>query len=423
MSFSLKDIEKSRNEYKFIDSLQSLQNTEPRDIMLMSLLEVTKGINNNFSQKQLLQIYRVVLQQHLGIGKLALFRNEQNWKCIMHYGIENEYKEINVENDLLYLKLPTHTSKSLKAYLNAFNLIIPVFHKSRPLAYLLIGGLPEKTDRTEFREQHVPFLEILTNILVVALENKILARERIKQERTRKELELAGQMQAMLIPTKLPHNEFYEMAAIYKPNQEVGGDYYDFSEARENELGMCIADVSGKGVSAAILMSNFQANLRASYRYSNNLTDAIYELNKSVMESARGEKFITFFIGRYNRVTRAFHYVNAGHNPPVLCHGGQISLLKTGCPGLGMFDEMPSVHEGIVHIPPNSTLVCYTDGVIELEDELGQDFGLERLSNVILQNADRTAEKLNQIIFEHLELHKGEKSFLDDVALFSCRFI
>ncbi|MCB0431252.1 MAG: SpoIIE family protein phosphatase [Flavobacteriales bacterium] len=422
MSFSFKDIEKSRNEYKFLDSLQSLQKGDTKDIMLLSLLEVTKGINNNFSEKQLLRIFEYVLNQHMKVGKLVLFRYESHWKCILHYGTTDEHKQIEIENDLLYLKSLTHTSKSLKAYLNVFSTIIPVFHKSKPLAYLLIGDIHYDEKPEAFREKQIPFIEVLTNIIAVALENKVLARERLKQERIRKELELAGEMQALLIPSTLPSNEYYEMAAIYRPNQEVGGDYYDFSERRENELSMCIADVSGKGVSAALLMSNFQANLRAIYRHTDNLIDMVTELNTAVMESARGERFITFFIGLYNKITRTFRYINAGHNPPVLHHADGAMLLKTGCPGLGMFESIPHIKEGVIQIPEGSTLVCYTDGIIELEDELGKDFGVDGLTSVIDRYAYKSVDELNKLIFDHLDLHKGEGYFLDDVALFSCRF-
>ena len=154
----------------------------------------------------------------------------------------------------------------------------------------------------------------------------------------------------------------------------MGGDYYDFIWLNANEFAFCVADVSGKGVPAALLMSNFQANLRVLLFYIPSLTELVKELNSKVMASAKGEKFITFFIAKYNLKTQTLTYVNAAHNPPLLASGNTISELKIGCTGLGMFDEIGLIEEGILSISPDSTILCYTDGLVELENEKSQNF-------------------------------------------------
>jgi sigma-B regulation protein RsbU (phosphoserine phosphatase) len=229
-------------------------------------------------------------------------------------------------------------------------------------------------------------------------------------------------MQNMLFPSQLPHNEFVEMAAYHKPHQDVGGDYYDFIQLSNNEIAFCMADVSGKGVSAALLMSNFQANLRALFDHETSLTDLIQELNGKVMNSAKGEKFITIFIAKYNFVTRVLQYVNAGQNPPILVSNDTTSSLTTGCPGLGMLDELPSIREGVVILEPGSIIACYTDGVTELENVREREFGENKLELILLDNQNNPVQEVNENIVQLLRSHKGEMPYVDDIALLTTRF-
>ena len=161
----------------------------------------------------------------------------------------------------------------------------------------------------------------------------------------KKELELAAQVQTLLIPDQLPKDDAIEMAAIYQPHRDIGGDYYDYLEVNEDEIVFCIADISGKGIAAALLMANFQAQLRAYLRQNYlPITDFIQQLNKNVNQITRGDKFITMFLAKYNKATRVLKYINAGHNPPVLLQNGKSQLLDKGCTILGMFEELPFVN-------------------------------------------------------------------------------
>ncbi len=391
-----------------------------KDLKLNSLLEITKAINNNYSTEQLLELFKHILQNQLSIGKLALFSNEGEWRCILRYGLKEEFKQIDVKKHLLKIKEIGTINFDSKALNKSFEIVIPVYHKSEALAYLLIGDLEDKIEVSP-TIKHLPFIQTLTNIIIVAIENKKLAKENIRQAAMRKELELASQMQTMLFPSKLPNNDRLETAAFYLPHQEVGGDYYDFIELNENEIVFCMADVSGKGVSAALLMANFQANLRALLFNTQSLTDLVKELNGKVMSSANGEKFITLFIARYNLVTKVLTYINAGHNPPLLATDNSISPLKIGCVGLGMFDEILKIKEGIVNITPNSVIFCYTDGVVEVENELGEDFSMQRLSELLSKNGALSMVSLNELVIEKVELHKGTMPHIDDITLLSCR--
>ncbi|MEN9699448.1 MAG: hypothetical protein RLZZ301_646, partial [Bacteroidota bacterium] len=146
------------------------------------------------------------------------------------------------------------------------------------------------------------------------------------------------------------------------------------------------------------------------------------ELNKLVMKSAKGEKFITFFIAHYNAYTRKLTYVNAGHNHPFLLSGRSVTMLEDGCIGLGMLDELPFVHVGKLILKPNTTFVLFTDGVVELENEHGEQFGIDQLVRNVKAYGALKMEDMNGIIFSKLEEWKGSLPYVDDTAIFSCKF-
>lgn len=405
-----------KESYKILNQKLQLKN-----IKLNSLLEITKAINNNYSTSQLIEIYCNVLQNQLNIGKLALYSYDAGWTCLLKYGLDEDYLHINVEEDLLHIREITEADFSTKPHFNSFDVVVPVFHKSMPLAYVLLGDIDEERLEISPTIKHLPFIQTITNIIIVAIENKRFAKYTLAQEGLKKELELASHMQAMLIPDRLPHNEKLDIGVKYKPHQEIGGDYYDFIQINENEVAFCMADVSGKGVPAALLMSNFQAYLRVLFNYTKSLTELVKELNSKVMENTKGEKFITLFVARYNIVTRMLNYINAGHNPPILITKGKVSLLRTGCTGLGMFDDLPRINEGIVSVPVESVLHCYTDGVVEPENEAGIPFGIEGLRSVLINNEENKVDEINIKILQGIDLHRGTKPYVDDIALFTCR--
>lgn len=392
-----------------------------KDIKLNSLLQITKAINNNFSTDQLLEIFKEVLETQLKIGRLVLFsENQKGWECILKYGVGDEYNNIDVERDLFPIHEIGTINFSEQTLNKSFEILIPVFHKSKPLAYVLIGDLEDKVEVSP-AIKHLNFVQTLASIIMVAIENKKLAKEGIQQAAMKKELELASQMQSMLFPSILPNDAQLDTAAFYLPHQEVGGDYYDFIWLNENECAFCVADVSGKGVAAALLMSNFQANLRVLFNHTTSLTELVQELNAKVLASAKGEKFITLFIAKYNLVTHTLTYINAAHNPPLLATKNSISALRIGCTGLGMFDEIGKINEGILNITQGTTIVCYTDGLVELENDKSEDFGIDSLKEIIKNNPDINMNSLNNVIMDTIVTYKQSKPYIDDIALFSLR--
>mgnify|MGYP000685475849 FL=1 len=392
------------------------------EFKLNSLLEITKSINFNKPVSELLDIYNFILKEQLGIRKFVLYNHQDNWKIIGKVGIKGKIKDINIEQDILKFKEITVIESSYKKSLNNFDVIIPVFHKEKALAYLFVAGIKDKGKTSKRAFNNLSFIQTLTNIIIVAIENKRLANESMKQQRIKQELEVASEMQRLLFPSDLPSNSTIDISAKYLSHHKVSGDYYDYIRLNEDEFIVCIADVSGKGISAAMLMANFQATVRTLYNVQRmDLEELVTLLNTKVFASANGEKFITFFIGEYNSKTRKLKYVNAGHNWPILIRGRESQFLNKGSIGLGMLRELPFLESAEIEIKNNTTLILYTDGVVELENKTEEQFETDRLTKIVQNFYPLSMEDLNEIVFSKLDDWRGQKNYVDDTAILSCR--
>ena len=394
-----------------------------KDFKLNSLLEITTAINSNQGVDQLILIYEFILKEQLGFKRFILFNNQDDWNCLLKVGFKGKIRDIDVKRDLFRFKDITMIESSQSKLLTEFDVVVPVFHKDKALAYLLLSGVVKEQLHLTDSLINMSFVQTLTNIIVVAIENKRMAKQSIIQERIKKELEVASEMQKLLFPSDLPSNRRMDISAKYTPRHEVGGDYYDFIPLGDDEYMICIADVSGKGIGAAMLMANFQATIRTLFNYQRfEMEFLMEELNKKVMRSAKGEKFITFFIAHYNANTRELKYVNAGHNHPFITNGKKVEMLSEGCIGLGMLDELPFIHIGKKILKPNTTIVLYTDGVVELENEKEEFFGTDRLVKMVHSFYPLKMEDMNNLLFSKLDEWRGDLSLVDDTAIFCCRF-
>lgn len=392
---------------------------ELSNFKLNTLLEITTAINNNESEEKIFSIFEKALIQKLHIGKIAMFTNNKQWKISFQKGISVDLeKRISIEKLMEYDQISV-TNSEKDGSLAEFDVIIPIYHKGNALAFLLLADF--EGDKIEVSPiiKHLKFIQTFANIVIVALENKHLYKEQIRQIETDKELELARNMQNFLFPGKLPNHESLKIQAFYLPHHQVGGDYYDVVEINENETAFCIADISGKGISAALLMSNFQANLRAILNTTSNLKKLIQLLNIKVIESANYEKYITLFIGIYNKRLRSLSYLNAGHQPAILKNGDSIQLLTSGCTVLGMFDQLPEINPANIQIKAKSNMICFTDGLTEIENNMGVDFGIEGVKEAFFKNSP-----MNGLghLKKKIEDLKGEGELFDDITLLSVEF-
>jgi len=394
---------------------------------LNSLLEITRAINDNQPVDVLLEYYTDIVCNKLSIGKLIMFKLNLEWECILSSGVSKEMIEsIKVKEELLSYSEITFIS-SEHDFMPGFDILIPVFNNYVPVAYVLIGDLEEEMEGISPVIKHLHFIQTISNIIVVAIENIRLFQESLQREALRKEMELASQMQNMLIPSAydLPKNKHLAMSAFYKPHFEVGGDYFDCIDLGDNKLGFCVADVSGKGIAAALLMSNFQATLRALFTADISMEGLLQKLNKRVHDSAQGEKFITLFIARFDYETHQLEYVNAGHTPSILfrIESKSVKLLESACLAIGMLERMPYVIVKKLTIMEDSLMLSYTDGLVELLSDT-IDGGVKSAFHV-LESAIQRHSEIGSVIEEVIQTQnlKGDNhAIFDDITLLGIKF-
>lgn len=384
---------------------------------LDALLDITLSINANRPTEDLLSKYENILRENLGIGKILIFKRSDTWECLMNGGFSKKLEKIDVESRLLHISEIAYVTPDLG--FEGVDIIIPVYNNNVPLAFVFIGDIEEEGEGMSPVLKHLNFIQTISSIIIVAIENIRLFNESLHQEAMKKELEVAARMQKLLIPDDLhmPENPRVVVTGFYYPHYEVGGDYYDCIKLSETKTGFCIADVSGKGISAAMLMSNFQASLRALFTYDVHLETLVNKLNSIVMVNAAGEKFITFFVARYDHESGVLEYINAAHNPPVLYNtvSGVVKHLKASCVGLGMLDNIPDIKKTEILLKENSKLVCYTDGLSELKGEDGKEIGTDRIIRHI-SNRRPVESNIMEMISE-LGLPDNNPSTFDDVSI------
>lgn len=394
---------------------------------LNALLEITLAINENPPVDELLEKYEKFLMQDLEIGKVVIIKRNQRWECILNAGFDPFVcKKLCTNEEFLQVDEISRIGVDIPEFLPGGDYVIPVTHNERPMAFVIIGDIEEESEGLSPVVKHLRFIQTLSNIIIVAIENLRLYDENLRQVALKRELELASRMQSILIPSneKLPSDECVHFEAFYFPHFEVGGDYYDVLELSDDKIGFCIADVSGKGISAALLMSNFQANLRALFTADIPMKRLINRLNERVINSAKGEKFITLFIARYNKKNRQLTFINAGHNPPLLykIKTGELIQLKSGCVGIGMLDELPFVNIEKMTIDTQIKILTYTDGLVELleEEESGVSHGTNFIESKI-KNDQTIGANIHTIISEQ-GIEAGNSSIFDDISILGIDF-
>jgi len=384
---------------------------------LDSLLDITLSINANLPTEVLLSKYESILRNDLGIGKILIFKRSATWECLLNGGFPKHFETLDVESLLLGFNEITYVSADMG--FEGVDIIVPVYNNNVHLAFLFIGDIEEEGEGMSPVLKHLNFIQTISSIIIVAIENIRLHYESLKQEALKKELELAAKMQMMLIPTNnhMPRNPNIIVNGFYFPHYEVGGDYYDCIKLSETKTGFCIADVSGKGISAAILMSNFQASLRALFTADIDLESLIHKLNSIVVANAAGEKFITFFVARYDHKNKLLEFINAAHNPPVLYNTitGEINHFHAVCVGIGMLDEIPAFRKTEIPVEGYSKIVCYTDGLSELKGEDGLDIGTKVIIKHI-SNKEPVEKNLKEMI-SYLGIPDTNPYLFDDVSI------
>jgi sigma-B regulation protein RsbU (phosphoserine phosphatase) len=309
-------------------------------------------------------------------------------------------------------EIPSEILARLKEW--GCRMVVPIREQDNLAGVLFLS---QKVSGFRYSYEDVNLLSVLTNQLAAGLTNSRLYAEALEKQKMEEELNVARQIQMQLLPQSDPAGPGYAFSSFAQPSRQVGGDYFDYFKRPNGKLGMVIADVSGKGVPAALLVSQLQAILRAEARTDKSLPGIISAVNQIITESTSPEKFATLFYADLDPATRELVYVNAGHNYPIVVRpDGTTANLITGGLVLGVIASA-SFEYGRIQLASGDLVVLYTDGLSELRDPKGDEYGEERLLRLLTDNRHLSAEALkNKLIRDATRFALGELDF-DDLTL------
>jgi sigma-B regulation protein RsbU (phosphoserine phosphatase) len=267
-----------------------------------------------------------------------------------------------------------------------------------------------------FTEADLELISAIASSAAIAIENARLYQVAIEKGRLERELQVAREVQSSLIPRETPDIAGWDFAARWKPARQVSGDFYDFVPVGQR-LGIVIADVSDKGMPAALFMALSRSIIRASVTSTRSPAEDIDQANRLICADSTDSMFVTLFYAQLDPETGELVYVNAGHNPPLLYRANQdelIELTRTGMV-LGLFEAV-DFEQGTVQLNPADFILLYTDGVSEAMDAHNREFGKERLRRVLLENRQALAEDMAEALEQALTAFTGEAAPSDDIT-------
>ncbi len=363
-------------------------------------------------------MFQVILKVHLNTKKMRLFLVKEGLFFGLsgfgdnHFNSRKGYNGTHFPKEIYRLddkRFNWDTS------LHDYDYYVPVIHQRTLKAFVLLGTINKET---ELINHDLNFIQTLIGLIVVAQDNKKLSKDKIERKRLERELELGREVQQMLIPNQLIQNEYVELNAWYQPHESIGGDFYDF-QVNDKEMMWCIADVSGKGISAALLMANLQASLRAWFSITTNPLEIIKHLNELIWLNTRGDRYITLFLGIYHPGEKTLKYVNAGHQPAILIQSNNHQLLKKGTVMLGAFEELPFLEMGTARLSAGDLIFNYTDGLLErknVEEHIPQEKVVD-----FLKNQQLPLSEMHQVLLKTIRNSLKNKALSDDLTLLSIK--
>lgn len=273
------------------------------------------------------------------------------------------------------------------------------------------------TYENTFTEEHLNILTTLASVASIRVENATLTDERIERERMERELALATEIQQRFQPSAPPKVPGYEMQGISFACYEIGGDYYDFIPKHDGKMLIALGDVSGKGTAAALLMSSLHAAIHAQTAARSTLTETVTSVNEYLANNTPANRFITFFVAELDPETGDLSYINAGHNPPLVARkDGAVEELESGGFPLGIMPKT-EFELGKTNLQPGDGLVIYSDGVSEAVNPDEEEYGMDRLTEVIKSNISMSASGLRDKIESSLSAFTKTAPANDDITM------
>jgi len=408
---------------RMLDQLsQTNRKLDHRIYELNTLFDLSKEFNLLADRDKISRIFKFALMGQLFIRSFFLiYKTDQKAELLAFSNFPDSLSEkqlntlfqatddITEVDDEIASKYPVLKESDICS-------LVSITVQGRKIAVIGVGN---RANHKPFTETDYTFLKSLSNLAVNSIQRTYLLEERIEKERMEEELSLAKSIQDKLLPDTIPEIEGIDISAITVSSYQVGGDYYDIAETPDGNHIFAIADVTGKGFPASLLMANLQSMLHILLPFDITLPVATERINNLIFQNTPSDKFITFFWGKYLHKERIFRYVNAGHNPPLMLRNGedQFRELTEGGLLLGAMESMMPYESADIQISSGDIVVCYTDGVNEAQaSNVEEEFGEDRLMEVIRENRDQSSEQIRDAIIRAVNVFAGSTQF-DDVTL------
>ena len=404
-----------------VEEIQGINRMLDRKIQqLNTIFDISRELNTTLDQEKIGRLASFAIMGELLVNKCIILTKENNHlSVLLAKGMES--MEIN-DLELSELAEPVileENDRFTQYAQSGIAVLVPMRMHEQTKGIIALGP---KISKCEFDDADLEFLKTLGNQTMAALENARLFEETLEKQRLEEELNLARSIQQKLLPDKLPQPASIQLAARNIPSKQVGGDYFDVIQVSDHGYAIAIADVSGKGAGAALLMSNLQASLHALVSSHLPIDTMMQKINNLIYHNTTLDKFITFFYAFLDVEKMSLTYCNAGHNPPYLVNRAkEISELDEGGLLLGM---MPDADYNIatVSLQSGDAVVLFTDGITEALNLDDEEYGDERLISLLNTCHSENAEEILNQIFKDTYAFSGEAPQADDMTVVVVKF-
>lgn len=393
---------------------------------LNTLSEIVRELNSTLStlkSDRVLSLLAYSIMGEMMVNRCLVFlADDEGMNLLLNKGVAAEKVEPLLKRDILAqiqaldkALAITQDSNSLAELFRLAGMaaLVPMCVENETKGMVALGP---KITKQPFSDDDLNFLTILGNWSVISIETARLIEQEFEKKALEEELRIASDIQKQLLPNRCPELEAYDIAGANTPSRQIGGDYYDCIQVSGHEYIFCIADVSGKGAPAALLMSNLQASLRALVGTELQLTEIVGRINNIIYSNTTYDKFITFFFGLLDLENNTFTSVNAGHNPPYLYHqDGQFQTFDEGGLILGMMPDVPYTSETVT-LKPGDCIVMFTDGVSEAMNMNDEEFEEYRIEKCIADNLQNSASHILNTLIEEVRTFSSGRPQSDDIT-------
>ncbi len=408
---------------RMFDELKTTnRNLDQRIHELNTLFDLSKEFNLLTDREKISRIFKFALLGQLFVRSFfLLYKSEDSITPLASSNLKSAIND-EISEAVFYAAndvTPVDTALAEKIPFLEENNISTLLDISIQNDKVAVIGVGKRANEKPFSESDFNFLKSLANLAINAIQKTYLIEERIEKERMEEELSIAKSIQIGLLPDPIPNVEGLDLSAVTKSSSEVGGDYFDIAQTPDGNHVFAIADVTGKGVPAALLMANLQSMLHVLLPVDITLAAASERINNLIFKNTPADKFITFFWGKYFHKKRVFSYVNAGHNPPLYlpADSSEFQELSEGGLLLGAIKATAPYEQDKIELKSGDIVVCYTDGVNEsLNKDETEEYGEERLKECILANRKESAKTIQQSIVSDVYQFSNNKQY-DDITL------